>query len=1100
MYKKYNLNFIKEIYNNNTKLVSLVIIIIIIIIGFYILIKKDDKIIENMTWNDGTKFDDYQDNDYTLFKWQDASRILRGMRYNENVIRNIRTAPSIPTSKFTTVKFFTAGQSGTWTPPPGVTKAFFGVIGGKGAGSNPGYGGNITGLLKVDPGRLYTINVGTNASGSTSGKNPNTLGGYNGCDGIGGGGGGGAASIVYAGAYDLAIIVAGGGGGSGLGDDSNNGNNYLGGDGNSDLGKNCFNSYGGVNGGNGSGSVNSGQSLGGSGCIVTNLRLTNGVSGNTNWAGGGGGGVNGGGMGGYYSSGGAGGSYVNSTLVIGPLKGYFFIDTTGLPSVTIVYDAPPPYIQYLGCYKETGARAIFNKLGNVNKKEECSILAKNNNYNIFGLQNSGECWAGSTPEFWKYGVENPANCPVNGGPWSNQVYSLTDLKTPLIYRVKEYSNNTDGYYNEIIAYEVDSEDAYNKASRIPASPCDTYAANALSSLTNANNSVNNAIKYQSDVATSVINANLVVSANAYALQASRSAAAALASYQSAEHDSAKANETDASRAAKAAQAAQSQTALTAYNIANVASSMAAGYASDVVAAFANAQTAKADVDREVANAQAALALVEQYERSVTDTQLLANNARNQLLQTVATAKQNVINAKITAHTAKVTTNTAYLGCDISLTYDLLTTKHTTALDAARIVNQQRLIASDAKSQAVTTSNILQNQSSSPTADQAGYNATALTAKGNASLYESRAYTAETNAFNAKIRAAEYASAAITANRNAALQAGITSTQARYALDAENAANTEEAAIEAQEALLARSQLAINMQNNLINNINDTKINMFKITKNILPNTALPTMGPVATLPESLDYFTDINAKNSIIMPHNDIPEIDNYGNSYNKSIALLEDPNQMSKSAFDTFLYIQNKKINQLNTDLADLNKKMNTKTPPLIKSIKSMNNSKMLNVEAYPSPTSPNSLMPTTYPGNGSTNYPNYLIYGNNGCLQYNPSPTQNPSQNPSQLPLQSNNKSPTWNFNSCNANNPNQQFSINQINTLSQYNTPISSPNNSSYLLNDSTNTRLGFYTVNPNNANDQCLQLNNDGISIMPCNMDASQKFKPFYHSIT
>ena len=41
-------------------------------------------------------------------------------------------------------------------------------------------------------------------------------------------------------------------------------------------------------------------------------------------------------------------------------------------------------------------------------------------------------------------------------------------------------------------------------------------------------------------------------------------------------------------------------------------------------------------------------------------------------------------------------------------------------------------------------------------------------------------------------------------------------------------------------------------------------------------------------------------------------KIENYGDSYNKSIALLEDPNQMSKAAFDTFLHIQNKKINQL--------------------------------------------------------------------------------------------------------------------------------------------------------------------------------------------
>ena len=170
------------------------------------------------------------------------------------------------------------------------------------------------------------------------------------------------------------------------------------------------------------------------------------------------------------------------------------------------------------------------------------------------------------------------------------------------------------------------------------------------------------------------------------------------------------------------------------------------------------------------------------------------------------------------------------------------------------------------------------------------------------------------------------------------------------------------------------------------------------------------------------------------------------------------------------------------------------------------MNNSKMINVEAYPNPTMPNNGMPSTYSGNGAKNYPNYLIYGNNGCLQFDPPSKQNNTSSLSSLSAASAASaasalpaSPSWNFKSCDSNNPNQQFAINKISTLSQYNIPITSPNNSNHILNDSSNTLLGFYTVNPSSAHDQCLQLNNDGISIMPCNMDSEQRFKPYFHSV-
>ena len=229
-------------------------------------------------------------------------------------------------------------------------------------------------------------------------------------------------------------------------------------------------------------------------------------------------------------------------------------------------------------------------------------------------------------------------------------------------------------------------------------------------------------------------------------------------------------------------------------------------------------------------------------------------------------------------------------------------------------------------------------------------------------------------------------------------------------------------------------------------------------------------------------------KNSIkLTANNDTnSDINSYINSYNNSIALLDDPNQMSKAAFDTYIYLQDKKINNLNTNLTKIRNQIKTRVTPPVKGIRSMNNSKILNIEEYPNPSTTNTGQPSTYTGNSSSKYPNYLIYGNNGCLQYEEA-------------AETNNNTPSWGFKSCDANNTKQQFTKTQINTINQYNTPITNTNNKSYILNDSTNTQFGFYTVNPNNAYDQCLQLNDDGLSVMPCTMNATQRFKPLFHSV-
>ena len=160
-----------------------------------------------------------------------------------------------------------------------------------------------------------------------------------------------------------------------------------------------------------------------------------------------------------------------------------------------------------------------------------------------------------------------------------------------------------------------------------------------------------------------------------------------------------------------------------------------------------------------------------------------------------------------------------------------------------------------------------------------------------------------------------------------------------------------------------------------------------------------------------------------------------------------------------------------ISADLDNLKAKAITSNASPAKSIRCLNNSSILNLESYPDP-------------DPSINNPKYLIYGNNGCLQYEDKYEKNPN---------------TWNFKPCDANKSKQQFKINKINTLKQYNDLITNPNNEKYKINDQSNIKLGFYTVNPKNNYDQCLQLNNDGVSVMPCNMDSSQKFSPNHHTV-
>ena len=261
-------------------------------------------------------------------------------------------------------------------------------------------------------------------------------------------------------------------------------------------------------------------------------------------------------------------------------------------------------------------------------------------------------------------------------------------------------------------------------------------------------------------------------------------------------------------------------------------------------------------------------------------------------------------------------------------------------------------------------------------------------------------------------------------------------------------------LESSMARATKAQLAYDRSLVQINTINKQNSLMDRLNTNILNINNLTTIEGFANP-----------------LPTTNNQEINNYVKTFNNGLALFDDPNQMTKVAFDTYLHIQDNKLAKLNEDLNNLKEKASTSNASPIKSIRSMNNSAILNLESYPDKDT-------------TKNNPKYLIYGNNGCLQYENQYEENPN---------------TWNFKPCDANKAKQQFKITQINTLKQYNDPITNNNNKNYKIKSQSNTKLGFYTVNPIDDFDQCLQLNNDGVSVMPCNMDSSQKFSVKYNNV-
>lgn len=213
-----------------------------------------------------------------------------------------------------------------------------------------------------------------------------------------------------------------------------------------------------------------------------------------------------------------------------------------------------------------------------------------------------------------------------------------------------------------------------------------------------------------------------------------------------------------------------------------------------------------------------------------------------------------------------------------------------------------------------------------------------------------------------------------------------------------------------------------------------------------------------------------------------------YIQPFNNNIGLMDDPLNMQKYAFGMYMKLQDDKLQNINQQLSEI-EAQKANVPVVrgpIKSVKNTATSLTLNVDEY----TPAGLSTTNYgltglpavqpiqsnpdlcPPIDNTNSYYYLVYGNNGCLSYD-------------------NYSDEYKFGPCNANDTKQQFFINPINTVCDYNNYTSS----NRLLTDSS-VKLGFNVVTPLTNSTKCVTANADNsITLQPCTLENNQKFQTF-----
>merc|ERR1712241_612692 len=86
---------------------------------------------------------------------------------------------------------------------------------------------------------------------------------------------------------------------------------------------------------------------------------------------------------------------------------------------------------WLGCYKDTGDRAMVHLKNGVNSITECYGLCMENGYYLFGLQYppAGQCFCSNDKgEAMQFGESDNCDGRRRGGSWALDIYQMTGIR------------------------------------------------------------------------------------------------------------------------------------------------------------------------------------------------------------------------------------------------------------------------------------------------------------------------------------------------------------------------------------------------------------------------------------------------------------------------------------------------------------------------------------------------------------------------------------------------------------------------------------------------------------------------------------------------
>ena len=224
--------------------------------------------------------------------------------------------------------------------------------------------------------------------------------------------------------------------------------------------------------------------------------------------------------------------------------------------------------------------------------------------------------------------------------------------------------------------------------------------------------------------------------------------------------------------------------------------------------------------------------------------------------------------------------------------------------------------------------------------------------------------------------------------------------------------------------------------------------------------------------DNLDMMEQINQKVNEI---NNL-EIRDKNNAYNQVMPhqsimnSINSPENLATLRQNIHNYVKKSKILSMQRELNELEQanvrrsRVPRPTQPEeneIKSIQNIESSKMMNV-----------YLPDDIPKNDTNNH-EYMIFGNGKCLSYDKN-TNNISE---------------YKFVDCNRRDDKQLFKIGKVDSVITYNNKIANPYNE--IKSDKFDS-LGFYYVSPKDYAKECMTLNDNGLTIQPCDLDSNQRY--------